>query len=332
MSEQAIAHKPLRVPFTKMHGLGNDFMVVDMITHAVTLSPAQIRQLGDRHRGVGFDQLLIIEPPQHPDADFNYRIFNADGSEVEHCGNGARCFAQYVLNRGLIARSPIRVQTRNRLLQLHTGEDGLVSVEMGEPDFAPASLPFDSDVQADLYALSVSYPHKAGTEAGGTEEEGAGNGVSGNGVSGNVGSDNSGSRNSGSKNGGSGTVHFRAVSMGNPHIVLQVDNCEDAPVHSLGAVLCKHPAFPQGVNVGFMQIVDRQTIRLRVFERGAGETEACGTGACAAVVCGIRAGLLDSKVRTLLNGGELTIEWAGAPHAVIMTGPATTVFEGTALL
>jgi len=292
MSEQAIQHKSIRVPFTKMHGLGNDFMVVDTISHPVSLTPAQIRQLGDRHRGVGFDQLLIIEAPRHPDADFNYRIFNADGSEVEHCGNGARCFARYVLNRGLIARSPIRVQTRNRLLQLHAGEDGLVSVAMGEPDFAPASLPFDTDAQAEMYTLSVSDPHQGSAE----------------------------------------TVQFRAVSMGNPHIVLQVDNCETAPVLALGAALCKHPAFPRGVNVGFMQIVDRQTIRLRVFERGAGETEACGTGACAAVVCAIRAGLLDSKVRTLLNGGELIIEWAGSTQAVIMTGPATTVYEGTALL
>jgi len=278
---------PLRVNFTKMHGLGNDFMVIDQISHPVALSPAQIRQLGNRHRGVGFDQLLIIAPPSRPDADFSYRIFNADGSEVEHCGNGARCFARYVLARGLAARSPIRVQTQNRLLQLHADHNDQVSVDMGEPDFAPTSLPFSADTQQPRYQLATS-EH--------------------------------------------GTAEFQAVSMGNPHIVLTVADCDAAPVHTLGPALCTHPAFPQGVNVGFMQILDRDTIRLRVFERGAGETEACGTGACAAVVCGIAAGQLNSRVRALLSGGELTVEWAGAGAPVIMTGPATTVFEGTVLI
>lgn len=277
----------LRVNFTKMHGLGNDFMVIDQISHPVELSAEQIRSLGDRHRGVGFDQLLIIAPPTRPDADFSYRIFNADGSEVEHCGNGARCFARYVLMRGLAARSPIRVQTRNRLLELHTDDNAQVSVDMGEPDFAPASLPFVADTRQPGYQLNVeSY----------------------------------------------GTVDFQAVSMGNPHIVLTVADANTAPVGSLGPELCSHAAFPQGVNVGFMQIVDRDTIRLRVFERGAGETEACGTGACAAVACGIQAGLLNTRVRAVLTGGELTIEWAGAGQPVIMTGPATTVFEGSVLI
>ncbi len=278
---------PLRVNFTKMHGLGNDFMVIDQISHPVELTPAQIRQLGNRQRGVGFDQLLIIAPPTRPDADFSYRIFNADGSEVEHCGNGARCFARYVLARGLAARSPIRVQTRNRLLELHADDHAQVSVDMGEPDFAPAALPFNADSPQPSYQLVV---------------------------------------------GQHGTAEFQAVSMGNPHIVLSVADVDTAPVHTLGPMLCTHAAFPQGVNVGFMQILDRDTIRLRVFERGAGETEACGTGACAAVVCGIQAGRLNHCVRVLLTGGELIIEWAGDGKPVIMTGPATTVFEGTVLI
>lgn len=279
--------QPLRVNFTKMHGLGNDFMVIDQISHPVALSPAQIRQLSNRHRGVGFDQLLIIAPPTRPDADFSYRIFNADGSEVEHCGNGARCFAQYVLARGLAGRSPIRVQTHNRLLELHADDNAQVSVDMGEPDFNPASLPFSAPAQQFVYQLDA---------------------------------------------GQHGTAEFQAVSMGNPHIVLTVADSDTAPVHTLGPLLCTHAAFPQGVNVGFMQILDRDTIRLRVFERGAGETEACGTGACAAVVCGIAAGKLNNRVRALLTGGELIIEWAGNGKPVIMTGPATTVFEGTVLI
>jgi len=291
MNQPQTQSKVLRIPFTKMHGLGNDFVVLDMISNPVQLSTEQIRMLGDRHRGVGFDQLLIIEPPQRPDADFNYRIFNADGSEVEHCGNGARCFARYVLNRGLIARSPIRVQTKNRLLELHTHDDGLVSVDMGPPDFDPAALPFRSKQQTS-YSLTLNdVPEGSPT-----------------------------------------TISFQAVSMGNPHVVMLVDDCENAPVATLSPILCTHSAFPQGVNVGFMQVLDRHTIRLRVFERGAGETEACGTGACAAVVCGIQNNLLDSKVRALLNGGELIIEWTGNGQPVIMTGPATTVFEGTAVL
>lgn len=282
-----------RLPFTKMHGLGNDFVVLDTISHPVELKREQIRTLGDRKRGIGFDQLLIIAPPRRPDADFSYRIFNPDGSEVEHCGNGARCFARYVLNRGLIARSPIRVQTMNRLLELHSHEDGQVTVDMGLPDFSPASLPFNTDTQAASYSLTV--PVNVGAEQ-------------------------------------MTDAHFQAVSMGNPHIVLTVSDCHTAPVNTLGAVLCTWPAFPQGVNVGFMQIIDRQTIRLRVFERGAGETEACGTGTCAAVVCGIAAGALDPNVRAILNGGELQITWQGTGHPVLMTGPATTVYEGTVLL
>lgn len=291
MNEKQIQTSTLRVPFTKMHGLGNDFVILDLISNPIQLSQDQIRLLANRHRGIGFDQLLMIEPPQRPDADFTYRIFNADGSEVEHCGNGARCFARYVLNRGLIARTPIRVQTKNRLLELNTLADGQVSVDMGPPDFDPKALPFTSPAQPS-YTLMLTDTSLAGPA----------------------------------------TVTFQAVSMGNPHIVLLVDDCETTPVATQGPALCCHAAFPQGVNVGFMQVINRQTIRLRVFERGAGETEACGTGACAAVVCGIQQGLLDSKVRAVLNGGELIVEWTGNGQPVIMTGPATSVYEGTAVL
>ncbi len=277
-----------RLPFTKMHGLGNDFVVLDMISNPVSLDTEQIRRLGDRHRGIGFDQLLVIDAPKRPDADLTYRIFNSDGSEVEHCGNGARCFARYVLDRGLIARAPVRVQTKNRLLELHLKDGDLVEVDMGRPDFDPAALPFTAE-QADEYSLDVAPVSGEATVS----------------------------------------ARFFAVSMGNPHIVLLTDNCEQAPVGTLGKTLCSHPAFPQGVNVGFMQIIDRDTIRLRVFERGAGETEACGTGACAAVVCGIQAGLLDHSTKALLTGGELTIEWQGGDSSVLMTGPAETVYEGS---
>lgn len=282
---------PQQLSFTKMHGLGNDFIVVDTISQPVTLTSEQIRQLSDRHRGIGFDQLLIVAAPDSPDADFNYQIFNADGSEVEHCGNGARCFARYVLDRGLIARTPIRVKTRNRLLELHSEPNGNIRVSMGEPDFAPASLPFNAEPAAQ-YQLQVADAESGQKTA----------------------------------------VTFHAVSMGNPHIVLTVDDCKSAPVDSLGSALSRHPAFPQQVNTGFMEIVDRSTIRLRVFERGAGETQACGTGACAAVVCGIRAGLLDNPVQALLSGGKLTITWGGEGQSVFMTGPAVTVFEGTVTL
>lgn len=290
----------LRIPFTKMHGLGNDFVVLDMISNPVQLSTAQIRSLGDRHRGIGFDQLLVIDAPRRPDADFHYRIYNADGSEVEHCGNGARCFARFVLDRGLIARGPIRVQTQNRLLALHTRGENLVSVDMGEPDFNPATLPFEAE-QANEYQLSVDTP----------DDNHAANSVTTTATT---------------------TATFFAASMGNPHIVLVTDNCDTAPVDSLGTLLCTHPAFPRGVNVGFMQIIDRRTIRLRVHERGAGETEACGTGACAAVACGIRAGLLDEDVTVQLKGGDLQISWQGPGQPVIMTGPAETVYEGTITL
>lgn len=280
----------MKLQFTKMHGLGNDFLVVDRIRHPVRLSRKQIQRLADRHFGVGFDQLLMIDPPDRPDVDFRYRIFNADGSEVEHCGNGARCFARFVLDKGLIQRRTIRVSTVNRLLTLKVSRSGQVSVDMGEPDFSPAALPFRTAEEADRYTLTLE-----------TEK-------------------------------GLEPVELSAVSVGNPHCVLTVEDVEEAPVETLGPRLGAHADFPQGVNVGFMQVLDRSTIRLRVFERGAGETVACGTGACAAVVCGIRNGQLDSEVTVKLRGGDLQITWPGPGHTITMTGPATTVYEGTVTL
>ncbi|MGM0632410.1 MAG: diaminopimelate epimerase [Pseudomonadota bacterium] len=277
----------MKLHFTKMHGLGNDFMVLNRIRHPVRLSRRQIQRLADRHFGVGFDQLLMIDPPDRPDVDFHYRIFNADGSEVEHCGNGARCFARFVLDKGLIARRTIRVSTVNRVLTLKVSRGDRVSVDMDAPDFDPAALPFRAAREADLYTLSLDHGE---------------------------------------------SVQVAAVSVGNPHCVLTVPDVDTALVRDTGQRIGSHSDFPRGVNVGFMQVVDRDTIRLRVYERGAGETIACGTGACAAVVCGIRNGQLNNVVTAQLRGGELTIEWQGPGQPIIMTGPATTVFEGSLLL
>lgn len=268
-----------------MHGLGNDFMVLDLISHPVSLSSEQIRQLADRQFGVGFDQMLLVEAPTQPDVDFNYRIFNCDGSEVEHCGNGARCFARFVLDKGLTTRRKIRVRTQRGVIVLHVGDDDLVTVDMGTPDFRPASLPLRAE-QAEVYTRELQVEGRALQLA------------------------------------------FFAVSVGNPHAVIVVDDVDSAPVHSVGPTLQAHADFPQGVNVGFMQVVDRGTIRLRVYERGAGETRACGTGACAAVVCGHAAGLLDTDVVAHLRGGDLNIHWEGNGSPIIMRGPATSVFEG----
>jgi diaminopimelate epimerase len=279
----------MQLPFTKMHGLGNDFMVLDLISHPASLSAEQIRQLADRNFGIGFDQLLMIEPPSQPDVDFDYRIFNADGSEVEHCGNGARCFARFVLDRGLIKRTPIRVKTVNKIIELDVLKNGLIIVDMGVPDFEPAALPFDA-TQSETYQLETSV---AGQLLG---------------------------------------INFRAVSVGNPHAVIEVNDVDQAPVHQIGPALGAHPAFPKGVNVGFMQIIDRTTIHLRVLERGAGETAACGTGACAAVVAGIQGGMLDNDVKVILRGGILNISWAGNSHPILMQGPASTVYEGIVTL
>ncbi|HEY6609652.1 MAG TPA: diaminopimelate epimerase [Pseudomonas sp.] len=268
--------------FTKMHGLGNDFMVLDLVTQHAHIQPKHVRQWGDRHTGVGFDQLLIVEPPSRPDVDFRYRIFNADGSEVEQCGNGARCFARFVIDKRLTAKKRIRVETKNSVIELNVRSDGQITVDMGAPRLLPAEIPFVAPEAALAYEVEV----------------------------------------------GGQTVELAAVSMGNPHGVLRVDNVDTAPVHALGAQLEIHPRFPQKANIGFLQIVDAHHARLRVWERGCGETQACGTGACAAAVAGIRQGWLSSPVQISLPGGSLSIEWAGPGQPVLMTGPALRVFEG----
>ncbi|THG74937.1 diaminopimelate epimerase [Pseudomonas sp. A-1] len=268
--------------FTKMHGLGNDFMVLDLVTQHAHIQPKHVRQWGDRHTGVGFDQLLIVEPPSRPDVDFRYRIFNADGSEVEQCGNGARCFARFVLDKRLTAKKRIRVETKNSVIELNVRNDGQITVDMGAPRLAPADIPFVAPEAAIAYEVEVD----------------------------------------------GRTLELAAVSMGNPHGVLRVDNVDTAPVHQLGPQLETHPRFPQKANIGFLQVVDAHHARLRVWERGCGETQACGTGACAAAVAGIRQGWLQSPVQISLPGGSLSIEWAGPGAPVLMTGPALRVFEG----
>ncbi|MGD2076548.1 MAG: diaminopimelate epimerase [Gammaproteobacteria bacterium] len=273
----------MKLKFTKMHGLGNDFMVVDAISQRVSLDETQIRRLADRHFGVGFDQLLLVEASDRPDSRFRYRIFNADGGEVEQCGNGARCFAQFVRARGLTDASRIPVHTRTGLVELLVHDDDTVTVDMGAPRLEPADIPFETAARAAHYALEVE-----GT-----------------------------------------TYDIGAVSMGNPHAVLTVPDVDSAPVDTLGPAIEAHSRFPRRVNVGFMQVVDRTHIRLRVFERGAGETLACGSGACAAVVIGRVQGLLDETVTTRLRGGDLVVSWAGDDQPVLMKGPATFVFEGT---
>jgi len=264
-----------------MHGLGNDFMVIDGINQKINLMPEQIKQWSDRRFGIGFDQLLLVEKPLTDQAEFHYRIYNADGSEVEQCGNGARCFARFVVDKGLTTSSIIPVETNTGMIKLELIDD-LVKVDMGAPDFRPASLPFDADHIEPEYLLDV---HGIAMKMG-------------------------------------------AVSMGNPHAVLRVEDIEKADVETLGPAIEGHIRFPNRVNVGFMQVIDRTHIRLRVYERGAGETLACGTGACAAVVSGIQRGWLDPKVRVSLAGGDLNISWPGGDAPVLMTGPATTVFEG----
>jgi diaminopimelate epimerase len=272
----------MKINFTKMHGLGNDFVVMDAISQPLSLTPAQIRFIADRHFGVGCDQLLLVEKPISDTADFKYRIFNADGSEVAQCGNGARCFARFVRDKHLTHKDEICVDTDSGQLILTLTEDGLVTVNMGIPRHAPAQIPLLTAQETQLYQLTV-------------EEN---------------------------------PVSFGAVSMGNPHAVMVVPDVKTAPVNELGAKLESHPFFPQRANIGFMEIVDRQKINLRVFERGTGETMACGSGACAAVVVGYEQGLLDETVNVNLPGGELIIRWQGRGTAVFMTGAAVGVFEG----
>lgn len=274
----------MRLKFTKMHGLGNDFMVIDGVTQEVDLVAEDIEHWANRNFGIGFDQLLLVEPPTRPDRDFRYRIFNADGGEVENCGNGARCFACFVLDQNLTQNKLIRVETAGGDLELRVLDNGEVTVDMGRPRLRPDKIPFLADQKANLYPMSVNDQ----------------------------------------------TFMISAVSMGNPHCVLRVDDVETADVETLGPIIESHSSFPQRVNAGFMQILDRDHIKLRVFERGVGETIACGTGACAAVVAGIINGWLNHSVVVSLPGGNLTIEWNGEGN-VLMTGPATRVFEGVLL-
>ena len=271
----------MQLRFTKMHGLGNDFVVIDAISQPVDLSLARVRFLADRHFGVGCDQLLVVEAPTQAGVDFRYRIFNADGGEVEQCGNGARCFVRFVHDKGLTDKRAIRVETKSGIIQPRLEDDGQVTVDMGVPVLEPARIPFDSDADAVVQPLVV----------------------------------------------GSDTLAVTAVSMGNPHAVQVVADVDQAPVEVQGPAIESHPRFPARVNAGFMQVVDGHTIRLRVYERGAGETLACGTGACAAVVAGILRGLLESPVRVETRGGALSIAWAGRGEPVLMTGPAVSVFD-----
>ena len=272
----------MKMSFTKMHGLGNDFVVVDAIHQSVELNPEQIRHIAARRTGIGCDQLLLVETSERSDCEFRYRIFNADGGEVEQCGNGARCFARFVHAKGLTASRCIPVETRAGRIELNILADGQVSVDMGVPRLEPAEIPFEAGNRAPLYALSV---------------EGE-------------------------------TLDIGVVSMGNPHAVIEVPHIASAPVERLGPAIESNPRFPARVNAGFMEIVDRTHIRLRVYERGAGETLACGTGACAAVVSGRLQGQLDESVCVQLPGGELVVSWPGEGQPVRMNGPATFVFEG----
>ena len=271
------------IRFTKMHGLGNDFAVFDAVNQAINFDTDLVKRLADRYEGIGFDQLLIVEPYAGAEADFRYRIFNADGSEVEHCGNGARCFARFVYDQGLTQKTSIPVMTKSGRIVLDLAADGQVKVNMGIPRLEPAEIPFIFQQRQMLYTVEI----------------------------------------------GQDSVQLAAVSMGNPHAVLQVTDTETAPVEWLGPLLESHPLFPKRVNVGFMQVLNPQHIRLRVFERGVGETRACGTGACAAMVVGQLQGLLAEKVQVDLPGGCLHITWQGEGQPVYMTGPATTVYTGT---
>ncbi len=272
----------MEIQFTKMHGLGNDFVVIDAINQEIDLSEDQVRFIADRHFGVGCDQLLLVEAAATDEVDFFYRIFNADGGEVEQCGNGARCFAVFVREKGLTDKDFIRVETASGVIELQVQPDGQITVDMGIPELNPWDIPFNADTRLDEYALDVDGQ----------------------------------------------VLKIGAVSMGNPHAVTIVDNIDTVAVDELGAGIENHALFPNRVNAGFMQIIDERHIRLRVFERGAGETLACGTGACAAMVVGHLQGHLTDEVQVDLPGGSLQISWQGEASPVMMTGPATTVFEG----
>lgn len=273
----------MKLNFTKMQGAGNDFVVIDSYTQPVALTTAQIQHIANRYFGVGCDQLLMVEKTNTPNVDFRYRIFNADGGEVEQCGNGARCFVRFVVNKGLTDQHEISVETASGMITLTLQTDGQVTVNMGAPKFAPAQIPFVADAQQTQYHLTLE----------------------------------------------NATLQISALSMGNPHAVTLVDNVDTANVAELGPQIESHARFPQRVNAGFMQVIDPHQIKLRVFERGSGETLACGTGACAAAVSGMQLGLLQSPVLVNTRGGQLHIAWAGDDQPVMMTGPAEIVFEGS---
>ncbi len=273
----------MKIQFTKMHGLGNDFMVIDAVNQTISLTGEQIRFLADRHFGIGFDQLLLVEKATSDNADFRYGIFNADGGQVAQCGNGARCFARFVRDKGLNNNNEIRVDTDSGQLILRFTTDNLITVDMGIPKHKPLEIPLLAEQENKYYSAEVNGIEKA----------------------------------------------FGAVSLGNPHAVLEVIDIHTAPVLELGSELENHPIFPDRANIGFMQILDKQHIKLRVFERGAGETLACGSGACAAVVIGIEQHLLGNQVTVELPGGQLDVNWEGRNHPVFMTGPAVSVFDGT---
>jgi diaminopimelate epimerase len=272
----------MRLSFSKMHGLGNDFMVIDLVSQTVRLTPEIVRRLADRHTGVGFDQLLCVEPPTDPETDFRYRIFNADGGEAEQCGNGARCFAKFVVAAGLSNKTELKLQTSNGMIATRLRDDGMVEVDMGVPSLDPVQIPFVTDTPATSYRIEV----------------------------------------------GDGDVDVVPVSIGNPHAVLFVDSIATAPVESLGPELMRHPRFPNGANVGFCQVIDPGFARLRVWERGVGETRACGSGACAAAVAAIISGRCQPRVKISLPGGKVKIAWAGSGQPLYMTGPACLVYEG----
>ncbi len=282
----------MKLKFTKMHGAGNDFIVIDAINQHVDFSPAQYKLLGERRFGIGADQILVVQRSDRADCDFRYRIFNQDGGEVEQCGNGSRAFVKFVTEKGLTDKTSIRVETMKGIITPRIEADGAITVDMGPPRCLPADLPFDDTLLQDKVSTEgrdVLYPL---TLDGGQE------------------------------------VAVSLVSMGNPHAVLVVDDVDLAPVEAVGPCIERHARFPNKVNAGFMQVLGRGHIRLRVYERGVGETLACGTGACAAVVAGIRRGLLDSPVQVSARGGELAVAWAGGTAPVFLSGPAVTVFEG----
>lgn len=270
------------IKFTKMHGLGNDFVVIDGVRQHINLTTNAIKKLADRNLGIGCDQVLLIEPPSDKNIDFNYRIFNCDGSEVEQCGNGARCMGRYIADQQLSGKKTVLLQTKNRIMEVTTKPKNLVTANMGTPIFTPEEIPFISQQQDKLYSIEA----------------------------------------------GSQSFEIAALSVGNPHAVIQVENVETAAVAELGPMIQTHDQFPESVNVGFMQIIDRHNIKLRVYERGVGETQACGSGACAAAVAAIQQDLVESKVNLQLLGGKLSIEWSSEDQPILMTGPAETVFHG----